>query len=191
MNDSSPSAAAESLLRLLHTAGRLKETARAGWVLRGVEAPESVADHSWRVALLALLLAPAAEGAPNPARAVAVALVHDLAESLVGDITPFDGVDRAEKRRREEAAMLELSALAPDAGLLELWREYDAGESAEARLVKQLDALETALQAAEYARRSAPGADALAEFQAAAERRLHPGIVRELFEALQREQAEA
>src|SRR3954464_13130145 len=127
MNDSSHAAPAESLLRLLHAAGRLKETERAGWVLRGVEAPESVADHSWRVALLALLLAPAAEGAPDPARAMALALVHDLAECMVGDITPFDGVDRAEKRRREEAAMSELSALAPGAQLLALWREYDAG----------------------------------------------------------------
>ncbi|HET7232827.1 MAG TPA: HD domain-containing protein, partial [Longimicrobium sp.] len=150
MNDqtaSAPETDADALLRFIHLAGRLKETPRAGWALRGIASPESVAEHSHRVALLALVLAPRAEPALDVARCVALALVHDLAEALVGDITPYDGVSASEKHRREEEAMRHLAGLAGDESLLALWREYDAAQSPEARFVKELDKLETVLQA--------------------------------------------
>ncbi|HEX6750187.1 MAG TPA: HD domain-containing protein [Longimicrobium sp.] len=177
---------AAALLRFLHLAGRLKDTPRAGWALRGISAPESVAEHSHRVALLALVLAPRAAPPLDAARCVAIALVHDLAEALVGDITPYDGVSADEKRRREEAAMRELAALAGDASLLALWREYDAAETPEARFVKELDKLETVLQAAEYGRDEA-AAGALDEFWASAGARLASPVTRALLEALHRE----
>src|SRR5437868_14974074 len=103
----------QSLVRFLEQVSKLKTTPRAGWQRCGVEPCESVADHTFGVALLALLL-PDAEHSGEPARpragldrehCIALALVHDLAESIVGDITPHDGVDPAEKRRREEQAM--------------------------------------------------------------------------------------
>ncbi|MFL5542881.1 MAG: HD domain-containing protein [Longimicrobiaceae bacterium] len=97
------------LLRFFHLAGRLKDTPRAGWALRGVERPESVADHSWRTALLALVLARRADPPLDRERAVALALAHDLAEALVGDITPYDGISADEKRRREREAMARLA----------------------------------------------------------------------------------
>jgi len=175
------------LLRFLHLAGRLKATPRAGWALRGIGDPESVAEHSHRVALLALLLAPRAQPPLDAARCMAMALVHDLAEALVGDITPYDGVDAAEKRRREEAAMHELAALAGDGSLLDLWREYDAAETAEARFVKELDRLETVLQAAEYGARDDVGHAALDEFWRTADARLTSPLTRTLLAALHRE----
>src|SRR5689334_14865724 len=104
----------QELLRFLEHAMRLKSTARAGWKRCGVDRCESVADHTFGVALLALL-APdpndakgsSDSGEPPRRRAgelnrdhcLALALVHDLAESIVGDITPHDGVDPADKRR--------------------------------------------------------------------------------------------
>ena len=178
---------ADGLLRFFHLAGRLKETARAGWSLRGIADPESVAEHCHRVALLALLLAPRSTPPLDVPRCVSLALVHDLAEALVGDITPYDGVSADEKRRRESQAMEQLAALAGDASLLTLWREYDAASSPEARFVKELDKLETVLQAAEYGTREDVGHAALDEFWHSAEARLSSPAARALLDALRRE----
>jgi putative hydrolase of HD superfamily len=177
----------DALLRFFHLAGRLKETPRAGWALRGIADPESVAEHSHRMALLALVLAPRAEPPLDAARCVAMALVHDLAEALVGDITPFDGVEAEEKRRREEEAMRTLAALAGDGEPLALWREYAAAGTPEARFVKELDRLETVLQASEYGSRESVGHAALGEFWDAADARLSSAGTRALLDALHRE----
>lgn len=177
----------DALLRFFHLAGRLKDTPRAGWALRGIASPESVAEHSHRVALLALVLAPRDESPLDVSRCVALALVHDLAEALVGDITPYDGVSGDEKRRREEEAMRHLSEFAGDDRLLALWREYDAAESAEARFVKELDKLETVLQAADFEQRGDTAAGALDEFWENAEARLTSPATRALLDALRRE----
>jgi putative hydrolase of HD superfamily len=177
----------DALLRFFHLAGRLKAMPRAGWALRGIAEPESVAEHSHRVGLLALVLAPRAGPPLDAARCVAIALVHDLAEALVGDITPFDGVDADEKRRREEEAMRHLAALAGDDGLLGLWREYAAAETPEARFVKELDKLETVLQAAEYGSAGGVPHAELEEFWDAAAARLTSAGTRALLDALRRE----
>lgn len=162
----------DTLLDFLEQAGRLKRLRRKGWVDRGVAEPESVADHSYRLALLTLLAGSLHPGI-DVARAVILALVHDLPEALAGDQTPFDrqleaGADpaqlfrsypsyspevEAEKSARERAALRQMVAGLPDelARLLsEAWEEYEAGSTPEARLVRQLDKLETALQATEY-----------------------------------------
>ena len=179
--------AAAALLRFFHLAGRLKDTPRAGWALRGISLPESVAEHSHRTALLALVLAPRAEPPLDVARCVALALVHDLAEAIVGDITPYDNVSAEEKHGREEAAMRELAVLAGDDSLAVLWREYAAAESPEARFVKELDKLETVLQAAEYERQGDAAPGALDEFWANADARLASPVSRALLDALRRE----
>ena len=178
---------AGGMLRFLALAGRLKETARAGWALRGNVPPESVADHSFRVALLALVLSGDADPPLDRERCVAMALVHDLAESLVGDITPYDGVSTEEKHRREREAMEHLAALAGDPRLLRLWEEYQAAATPEARFVKDLDKLETVLQAAEY--EEARGTE-LAEFREMGERRGWLPATRPVYEALRRVLAE-
>ena len=95
-------------LDTLLTLYRLKDETRTGWEIRGVVDPESVADHSWATALLCLLYAE--EAGVNRDHAVAMALVHDLAESITGDVaTRVHDADRAvsvaEKQVRERAAM--------------------------------------------------------------------------------------
>jgi putative hydrolase of HD superfamily len=172
---------AAGVLRFLRLAGRLKETARAGWGLRGIGDPESVADHSFRVALLALVLSRGAEPPLDRERCVAMALAHDLAESVVGDITPYDGVSTDEKHRREREAMQRLAAMLGDDEVLRLWEEYQAAETAEARFVKDLDKLETVLQAAEY--EEARGVE-LAEFREMGERRPWLPSTRPVYDAL-------
>jgi putative hydrolase of HD superfamily len=124
---------------------RLKELDRAGWKRVGVAHPESVAAHSWGVALLALLRCPPGL---DRGKLLAMAVLHDLAEVRVGDLTPFDGVSPDEKHRRERDAMDELLAHRPD--LRVLWDEAEAGISPEARLLKELDRADMGLQAERY-----------------------------------------
>lgn len=132
--------------RLAREAMGLKEVDRAGWKRIGVTHPESVAAHSWGVALLALLRCP-----PELDRhkLLAMAILHDLAEVRVGDLTPHDGVTKAEKHRREAEAMDALLAHRPE--LRAIWDEAEAGVSPEARFLKQLDRAEMGVQAERYA----------------------------------------
>src|SRR5262245_37238446 len=170
-----PPAGVPGLGELAETAGRLKEVRRKGWVDRGVPAAESVADHSYRVALLAWALA-RARGL-DAGQAMLIGLVHDLAEAEVGDETPFDALlasgqpfdnerfdrpppddpaGRAAKQARERVAIERLAGgLGPPlaAELAAAWHDYAEQRSPEARLVKQLDRVETLLQARAYAAR--------------------------------------
>ncbi|OBZ73881.1 HD domain-containing protein C4G3.17 [Grifola frondosa] len=90
-------------------------------------------------------------------KCVMMALVHDLAEAQVGDISPREQIPKAEKRCLEAEAMHnfthEMLHDSPAAQrILALWKEYEEGESDEARFVKDLDRFEMASQASEYER---------------------------------------
>ena len=122
----------------------LKDVLRQGWVNAGVESPESVAAHSWGMAILALKLCPPEL---NLERVLTLCLVHDLPEVVVGDLTPSD--DRSTKAEAERAAM---GQLAPE--WVVLLDEYEAQSSPEAVFVRSLDKLDMALQAKVYMERS-------------------------------------
>ncbi|KAH0622280.1 hypothetical protein JD844_024446 [Phrynosoma platyrhinos] len=86
-------------------------------------------------------------------RCIRLALVHDMAECIVGDIAPADNISKEEKHRREEEAMKHLTQLLSEElrkEIFELWDEYEHQSSAEAKFVKQLDQCEMILQALEY-----------------------------------------
>ncbi|HWQ13475.1 MAG TPA: HD domain-containing protein [Roseiflexaceae bacterium] len=141
----------------------LKLLPRTGWLQRGVAPAESVAEHTFGVALLALALAGAAPGVDR-GRLLALALVHDLAEALLGDwpasARPYLGADA--KLQAERGALSALLAGLPQREeYLALWEEYAAASSREARLVKALDRLEMLAQALAYER---AGSRALGEF---------------------------
>ena len=127
----------------------LKEIDRAGWLRVGVVRPESVAGHSWGVALLVLAFLP---DELSMERALTFALLHDLPEVRVGDLTPADGVSGLEKAAREHRSMRELAEILPRGPiLLAAWEAYEAQEEPEARFVRQLDRLDMAIQALRYA----------------------------------------
>lgn len=86
-----------------------QHTKRTGWVLRDVNDCESISGHMYRMSMLTFLL-DGSEGL-NQIRCMELALVHDLAESLVGDITPFCGVSKEEKRAMEFKAMEDICKL--------------------------------------------------------------------------------
>jgi len=154
------SAAPDRWLDLLLASSRLKTTPRVGWHLRGVPAPESVADHTWGTALIALVLcalAPeAGDGEPDRGRALAMALLHDLPECVVGDLprSATRLLPEGAKEQAETAALAELLSGVP-APAAEDWqaldREYRAATSLEARLVRDADRLDLLLQATVYA----------------------------------------
>jgi putative hydrolases of HD superfamily len=164
-------------------AGLLKAQPRRGWVLKlGMKNPESVADHSYRTAVMAMVYADAR--GLDGARAVKMALIHDLPESIVGDLTPGE-ISAEEKRARETAAMKRISLHLPAkvrGEYLGLWEEFSRGESREARLVRQLDKLEMALQAAEY--RDPGMGPAVEEFFETAREAMGDGYLRATLEAI-------
>jgi putative hydrolase of HD superfamily len=131
----------------------LKDVVRAGWVLAGVKNPESVAAHSWGMALLAIELCPPEL---DLARVLTLCVLHDLAEVRVGDITPHDGVSAEEKHRREGEAIQAFGMNAISA-----FEEYEAQVTPESQFVKRLDKMDMALQAEIY---EAQGLD-LSEFK--------------------------
>ncbi|OEL28160.1 HD domain-containing protein C4G3.17 [Dichanthelium oligosanthes] len=98
-----PAPSASSAIDFLTLCYRLKTTKRAGWVKRGVQAPESVADHMYRMGVMALVAADLP--GVNRDRCVKMAIVHDIAEAIVGDITPSDNVPKEEKSRMEKEAL--------------------------------------------------------------------------------------
>ena len=109
---------------------------------------ESTAEHTWRLALLALVLADEKPELDLP-RVLAMCLVHDLGEAYEGDIPAVAQCDPASKAAAELAAMERLTPLLPAeaaARIRTLWEEYEACATPEARWVKALDKAETILQ---------------------------------------------
>jgi putative hydrolases of HD superfamily len=144
---------------------RLKRLYRQGWLKRGLPEGlcESVAEHSFGTALLAVLLAGEAGecgafGRINTSRAALLALVHEMGESYAGDITPVDGVSREAKEKLERDAIMRALEGHPDRDwLLSLWEEFEEGATPEAAFVRQLDRLEMGLQAALQEAEGFPG----------------------------------
>ena len=139
-------------VELFFDLSHLKNIYRQGWLRRGVppERCESVADHSFSVAMLAMLLA---DRFPelDRLRVLELALLHDFGEIHAGDITPGDAVPRDEKTARERESFLEVLRRHPARyHFLSLFEEYEAGASPEARFIRQLEKLEMALQASVY-----------------------------------------
>lgn len=130
--------------------GVLKRVRRAGWWHAGVRDPESVAEHSLRVAQLAALIA-VQEGA-DPARAALLAIWHDSQESRIGDI-PHSARPYLVERPSNEAITADQVAGIPEAAARSVCAavaEYEAQSSAEARCARDADKLECLIQAVEY-----------------------------------------
>lgn len=144
-----------NLVDLLLTAARLKRLPRTGWLMRGVDGPETVAAHCHGTALLTLVLLELVEAPLDHARALAMAVLHDLPEAHTGDIpTPaarhLPAGAKSDAESHILADMLRETPVAP--AWTDLWREYAAAETPEARLVRDADKLDMFLQAVIYRR---------------------------------------
>ena len=135
---------AEELLTAMHVAERLKDTTRHCYTSGGRH--ESVAEHSWRLALLAFFLKSEFPEADMD-RVVQMCLIHDLGEAFTGDIPTF--VKTSQDEKREEALLSGWIASLPDplrSDLSALYAEMDARETLEAKIYKALDGIEAIVQ---------------------------------------------
>ncbi|MGH7882830.1 MAG: HD domain-containing protein [Candidatus Dormibacteraceae bacterium] len=149
--DSNNSVKAElaGVITFLHEVGFLKRLPRAGWLMVGVERPESVAEHSFRTAIIGMVLA-TLEGA-DVGLTASLCLLHDSPESRIGDVP---SVGRAYVRTmKAEAVFSHQTASMPNFignVFRELLQEFEAESTIEAQLAHDADKIETLLQAREY-----------------------------------------
>jgi putative hydrolase of HD superfamily len=136
----------DGVLAFLRLAERLKTVTRSGWTSEGRR--ESVAEHSWRLCLMAMVLY-GRTNAIDFARLLKMCLIHDLGEALGGDVPAPEQRPEASKAATERADLLALVEPLPEDArqeIVELWDEYESAATPEARLAKGLDKLETILQ---------------------------------------------
>jgi putative hydrolases of HD superfamily len=135
------------IIEFLRSAEALKTAHRSGWTSAGQQ--ESVAEHTWRLCLMALVLHSSFPDV-DFARLIKICIIHDLGEAIGGDVPAPEQAKRGAGKAADERRDL-LQLLVPLPGALRdeitsLWDEYEAAQTAEAKLAKALDKLETILQ---------------------------------------------
>jgi len=168
----------DKIIKFLIEIGKLKKMPRRGWVIRDIKNPETIAEHIFRAALMAWVLAESKGKNFNVGKLIKIALVHDLCEVYAGDITPYDSILPRDKEKRRELLKTwprfseeEKKRLADEkykkerVGLEKLikdlqpklrnemrslWLDYEKGLSREGRFFKHTDRIEISLQATEY-----------------------------------------
>ena len=136
----------DGILTFLRSAERLKDTFRSSHTSSGRR--ESVAEHTWRLCLMAILLRPEFPEV-DFSRLIRICVIHDLGEAVSGDIPAVDQDAAAPKAIQERLDLIDILAPLPNelqAELVTLWDEYESATSPEARLAKALDKLETIMQ---------------------------------------------
>ncbi|ANQ25720.1 phosphohydrolase [Vibrio natriegens] len=136
----------QSIIHFLQQIETLKSTLRTAWTATGRQ--ESTAEHTWRLSLLAMLLASEYPDLDS-LKVLKLCIIHDLAEAVSGDIPAPLQHRVTNKSELEKQDLLTLTASLESAKrdeLLALWTEYDQMSTGEAKLVKALDKIETILQ---------------------------------------------
>ena len=143
-------------IRFILEIDALKGVLRRSYLLR-VDRPENSAEHSWHVAIMAVLLAEHANEPVDVSRVVRMLLVHDIVEVDAGDTYVYDAAGAAAKAEREARAAERLFGMLPEDQGREfraLWEELEAGHTAEARFAAALDRLMPVLHNVHTAGRS-------------------------------------
>ncbi len=141
----------DSVMRYVYEAGMLKRTARSGWWAEGIKHPESVADHSFRTAVIAFILS-RMEGLDEAAacRVCTAAVFHDVHEARLGDMNKITSRYVHVTRELEKGIEAEQRQGMPPVVRDALASALDLGEK-ERTIMKDADYLECAVQAREYA----------------------------------------
>ncbi len=139
------------ILDFFKTAANLKKIHRQGWIDKlSLDNPESVADHSYSMAVMCMVISDLENY--NSEKILKMVLLHDLAESKIGDYTPEE-LSKGEKNKLENDAFDEIIKNLPDlikSQYLQIWQEYQENTSPESKIVHQIDRLEMVLQAKIY-----------------------------------------
>jgi putative hydrolases of HD superfamily len=163
---------------------QLKLLLRQGWLRRGIplERCESVGEHVFAMTLLGWWINDEYSLGLDRERVLRMILAHELGEIYTGDLIPADGIPPAEKHRLEYEGLRQVvDKLASGEEILHLWQEYAAGETLEARFVRQIDRLEMAFQACLY---EAEGFTSMDEFFQSADLTIKDPALREVFDTL-------
>jgi putative hydrolases of HD superfamily len=155
-----PQEGSSSPIPYFHYLERLKVEKREGWRRFGIDRGESIADHMYRMSMITMLAPPSLSSKLDMGRCIKMALVHDMAEGLVGDLTPVDGIPKPEKNRREAGTMDwiannllgKVHGGLPGKDLRAAWQEYEDSETLESKFVHDVDKIELILQMVEYER---------------------------------------
>lgn len=162
IHPSPPAENSNSPVPFFHILERLKTNKREGWRRFGIEKGESISDHMYRMSLMTLMCPPALAPRLDLARCMKMCLIHDMAEAVVGDITPVDGVPKPEKSRREAETMDYISQRLlggvhgglPGREIREIWQEYEDSKTIDSLFVHDLDKMELLCQMVEYEKRA-------------------------------------
>lgn len=137
-----------SILSFLEFSERLKYELRHSWLSNGRQ--ESVAEHCWHMALMAIATYQNLENPVNIEHVLKMIVLHDLIEAETGDIPFFENSSRqAMKAEREQRAIEHIQAMLPEPvgqEIYTVWQEFEAGMTSEAQFVKALDHLEVQFQ---------------------------------------------
>jgi len=129
----------------------LKKLPRSGWKIKlGLDNSESVAEHSYMMSVMAMVLSDLKS--LNSEKVIKMSILHDWAESKIGDFMP-DEIGNDKKSELENYAMMEILESLPQSlqsDYQKMWDEFLVRKTPEARLVYELDKLEMALQAKIY-----------------------------------------
>jgi putative hydrolases of HD superfamily len=140
----------KNILEVISLAERLKSELRHSWLSDGRQ--ESVAEHTWRMALMAVLLEPYLDEEVDMARMLKMILVHDLVEIEAGDIPAFKVMTEEAKAVKLEKELAAIEKLREQLGtgigqhVYELWHEFEDKVTYEAKVANALDKLEVRLQ---------------------------------------------
>lgn len=143
----------KNVLEFIELIYNLKELKRTGWVKRKFKNPESIADHSFMVTLLAYLFAK--ENKLNVNKCIKLALIHDLGESIIGDIVTYNKTKdfKIKKQELELKAINKLSKLTKNKELENLFKELLQNKTKESKFVHELDKLDVFIQSKIYSKR--------------------------------------
>nr|WP_091773662.1 HD domain-containing protein [Piscibacillus halophilus] len=141
----------KQMIEVIHLSEKLKFELRHSWLSNGRQ--ESVAEHTWRVSLMAMLITPHLEKDIDTLKLLKMIIIHDLVEAEAGDIPAFDTLDNKEakqlKAKNEEQAILYIKELVGGEQGEEwyhLWHEFENKDTFEAKVANALDKLEAQIQ---------------------------------------------
>lgn len=159
----------------------LKNISRQGWIDKlGIPNPESVADHTFSMAIIGMVISDLEN--LNSEKILKMILLHDLAESEIGDIVP-EQMSLEDKHKLENSVFDKILKQLPSLLNLtykEIWKEYQENKSLESQIVHQIDKLEMALQAKIYQSQGYPKEKLDIFFESAKSNMTHPKL-KELF----------
>lgn len=134
-------------------ASKLKTLIRSGWKQWDIAAPrlESVAEHVYGAQMLAIAIWSEFDYKIDLRKTILMLAIHELGETIVGDITPLDQIPANDKHNSEAAAVAKiLSGLSNGDEIKRLFDEFEDGKTAEAKFAKQIDKLEAEMQVKLY-----------------------------------------